>query len=149
LATLHVEKDKSNIIASQLPIEAPLYVDMGEVRFLGSISPPRKVQRGEMFHLGLYWRARAKPRGDYVVAVQLRDGNGSVAWEQVSRPAANAYPTLLWDEGEVLLDWHDVHVPKGLPVGDYQLFVVLQNVDGKHVLGQVALSALSIVDRAQ
>lgn len=139
LGTVQVEKNKSNVVASQLLIEQPLFADIQEMRFLGYVPPQTVIAPGEVLQLGLYWRARAKPHGDYRVSVQLRDANSRVAFEQSARPAADSYPTTLWDEGEVLLDWHDVTIPSSLTPGEYQIFVVLQDAVTQIQIGQVKL----------
>lgn len=144
IATIRIEKDKTSILASQLPIEQPLYVDMGEIRFIGYVPPRQTITAGEPFSLGLYWRARDKPRGDYVVAVQLRDVGGRVAFEHAGRPAHNVYPTTQWDAGEVLRDWHDFTLPSNLPAGDYAICVVLRDAASGRVLGEAHLAPLSV-----
>jgi hypothetical protein len=109
--------------------------------------PPRQtITPGELLQVGLYRRARAKPRGDYVVAVQLRDANGRVAFEDASRPAKNTYPTTQWDSGEVLLDWHDFNLPRDLALGTYQIEVVLRDGASGASLGETAVATLSVVD---
>ena len=145
VATVYVEKDKASITAGELPIEAPLFVDMHEVRFLGFVPPRRTITAGEPFSLGLYWRARGKPRGDYGVAVQLRDASGDVVFENVSRPANGAYPTTQWDTGEVLLDWHDFILPKDLRAGEYTIYVVLRDSINGESLGETRVAPLVVV----
>ncbi len=147
VASLRIEKNKSSFTASDLVKEQPLsalFVDMQEIRFLGYVPPPQTISPGEMLHLGLYWRARAKPQGDYVVVAQLRDADGRVAFEQAARPANNAYPTTLWDAGEVLLDWHDFVVPQDIAVGDYQIFVLLREGGSSRLIGGTKISNISI-----
>lgn len=154
IATVHVEKDKSSILASQLIAqlvrdqEAPyvLFVDMQEIRLFGYITSRETVAPGELLRIGLYWRARAKPHGDYTVAVQLRDANSNVAYERTARPANSTYPTTQWDEGEVLLDWHDFVLPRNLPSGKYQVAVVLRDVVSNTEIGETLLSAISVVE---
>lgn len=145
VATVSIQKDKSSVTASDLQIEQPLFVDMQEMRFLGYVPPPQQVRAGETVHLGLYWRARAKPKGDYVVAVQLRDPAGRVVLDQAGRPANGTYPTTEWDVGEVLLDWHDLNLPADFAPGEYQVKVVLGNPGSGIVLGEVSLAALSVI----
>ena len=147
IATVKVEKDKSSYTASDLVKIQPMtayFVDMGELRFLGYVPPAKTAISGGPFSLGLYWRAREKPRGDYVVAVQLRDQSGRVAFEQASRPANGTYPTMQWDAGEVLLDWHDFDLPTDIAPGEYQIFVALRDSASDRVLGQTAVSSLTI-----
>jgi hypothetical protein len=147
MTALAIEKNKASFTASQLRIEQPLFVDMGEMRFLGSTFFPGAIRSGEEMSVGLYWRARGKPRGDYLVAVQLRDAADRIVAEQKDRPAAGAYPTTQWSEGEVLLDWHDWVVPATLAPGEYAMQVVLSDAVSGKVLGETALAKISITDR--
>lgn len=144
IATVHVEKDKSSITASQLRIEQPLFVDMHEMRFLGYVPPRSTISPGETIQIGLYWRAREKPRGDYVVAVQLRDAEGRVAFEQSTRPANGTYPTTLWDPGEVLLDWHDFTIPPEMAAGSYEIAILLRDLSSGQSLGETPISLLAV-----
>ncbi len=148
LAVVRIEKDKSSITASQLlerfQLENPYYVDIGEMRLIGFKPMPREVATEQMVSLGIYWRARGKPQGDYLVAVQLRDATGRVAFEHASRPANGAYPTTEWDAGEVLLDWHDFILPSDLAVGTYQIAVALRDADLGKTLGDVNIAPITV-----
>jgi hypothetical protein len=117
---------------------------MQEIRLIGTAEIPRAIGRGEGFSVGLYWRPRDKPRGDYAVSVQLRDVSGAIVAEQTGRPAAGAYPTTRWQKGEVLLDWHDLSIPATLPEGDYTLVVALRDAAGHMVLGEANVGSVSI-----
>ena len=126
LGTITVRKNTNSIPGTFLTIESPLSIDLNEIRLLGSTSIPKAVRAGDDLSLGLYWRARSKPAGDYTVVVQVRDSAKHIAFEQADRPAAGAYPTTLWQVGEILLDWHDVTLPANLPAGDYIIMVLLR-----------------------
>ena len=144
IASLSIQKNKSSISARQLQIEHPLFVDMDEMRFLGYAPLSDKFSPGELVQVGLYWRARERPRSDYVVAVQLRDEEDKVVYEHANRPANDTYPTSLWDAGEILLDWHDFILPENIADGDYQIFVVLRETATQRVLGQTPISKISV-----
>lgn len=145
VAPLRIDKDTRSYQASDLWwLEQPLFVDMREMRFLGYVPPPEKISAGEILSIGLYWRARAKPQGDYIVVVQLRNTNGQNVIEQANRPADDAYSTTLWSEGEVLLDWHDIALPATLERGEYRIVVLLRDAVKRDVLGQVELTAIVI-----
>jgi len=144
VAVVRIDKAAETTPASYIAIESPKYVDMNEIRFLGNSPLPETLAPGESFQIGLYWRARAKPRGDYLVAVQLRDANDRVAFEQSARPAADSYPTTQWDEGEVLLDWHDLTIPNSLPPGDYQIFIALREFSSNRELGNAKIGTISV-----
>ncbi|MCL4394233.1 MAG: DUF2079 domain-containing protein [Chloroflexi bacterium] len=143
IAQVQVSRNKSSFTASELRIEEPKYVDMAEMRFLGYVPPRQTVTPGEPLHIGLYWRARAKPLGDYTVAVQLRDAAGAIAFEQAARPAGGTYPTNEWSVGEVLLDWHDFNLPSDIAPGEYEITVVLTDAN-RRVLGQTTISTLTV-----
>jgi hypothetical protein len=118
---------------------------MAEMRLIGFKPIPQTITAGAPLQVGIYWRARERPRGDYVVSVQLRDASGRVVLESKDRPAAGAYPTPEWNAGEVLLDWHDLQVPSLLSSGDYVVHVVLSDASNGMVLGETALVSLAIV----
>ena len=144
LATIRVEKDKSSVTASQLPIESPFFVDMGELRLLGYAELPKDATPGATLALGVYWRAREKPRGDYEIAVQLRDASDRIIVAESSRPAAGAYPTPQWDAGEVLLDWHDLAIPREMKTGEYKLVVILRTAGDQRELGRAVVTTIQI-----
>ena len=144
VARLPIAKNKSSITADQLYIENRYFVDMQEMRLLGYAELPDRFQPGDEIDLGLYWRARSRPRGDYVVVVQLRDSLGTVAIEQSARPAEGTDPTTAWNEGEVLLDWHSVTLPIDLPTGEYQIVVLLRNTAQGQPLGEASISKILI-----
>lgn len=144
IGTVRVEKDTTSKIASELFIENPLRVDMGEIRLLGLASYPRSIDAGQTFAIGFYWRARSQPRGDYHVIVQLRDPNDRVVLEQTSRPAGGTYSTLAWHVGEVVLDWHDLDLPHDLGNGDYQVFVLLCDAATQTLVGQAHVGQITV-----
>lgn len=146
LGTFDVLKNHASVPAAQLyGIERRIYFDMAEMRLLGHTPPREEIKPGELLQIGLYWRAREKPRGDYVAAVQLRDATGQVAFEQSSRPAKDTYPTTGWSSGEVLLDWHDFNLPLDLAAGAYQIAVVLRNSADQQTLGEAVLTEISVL----
>jgi hypothetical protein len=141
-----IAKNKGSFTATDLWwIENRLLADFAEMRLLGYAPLRTTVSPGDMLSIGLYWRARAKPQADYVVKVQLRDASGRVAVEQSARPANNTYPTLQWDAGEVLLDWHDVMVPALLAAGEYTIQVVLVDAPAGGIVGEIALPKINVV----
>jgi hypothetical protein len=85
--------------------------------------------------LTLYWRAEARLMADYTTFVHVRDATGQVTGQgeaivaQMDRPPADgAYPTSLWDPGEVIRDTILVPVPPHIPAGEYEIIVGLYNL---------------------
>ncbi len=144
IGTIAVEKDTSNIPASYLPIERPLLVDMQEVRLIGTTEISQEINAGDVLQVGLYWRPREKPRGEYSITVQLRDASGKAVAEQTSLPAAGAYPTTKWQAGEILLDWHDVQVPANLAEGVYFLTILMHNAADRTLIGEASIAKVTV-----
>ncbi|MCL4394236.1 MAG: DUF2079 domain-containing protein [Chloroflexi bacterium] len=148
VAEIAVEKDKRSYTATELQdrfqLDNPFFVDMGDMRLIGYKTVTNTAKVGETLDVGIYWRAREKPQGDYAVAIQLRDSAGNVAFEQASRPAEGTYSTTEWAQGEVLLDWHAVDLPADLTPGAYELFVALLDLNSGQALGEAAISPLTV-----
>ncbi len=144
VGTMRVEKDTSSFTASQLFIEQPFFVDMHEVRLMGYTAFPKAIAAGETLSIGIYWRPRGKPQGDYQVGVQLSNTNGRVVSEQVGRPANGAYPTTMWQVGEVLLDWHDLALPPQLPPGEYSLTIIMLDSNDQRLIGQASAGTITV-----
>jgi len=62
----------------------------------------------EITALTLYWQANAIPRSDYTVFVHLLDSTGQLVGQADGPPAAGAYPTSLWEPGEIIVDRHQL-----------------------------------------
>lgn len=72
--------------------------------------------------LAFYWQALAQPAADYTVFVHVRNEAGEVVAQKDSPPVGGAYPTSLWDSGEIIRD--EVSVPLvGLESGKYEVVV--------------------------
>ncbi len=76
--------------------------------------------------LTLFWRADSPPPADYTVFIHLLDPFGNLVAQFDSPPAAGAYPTSLWDPGEIIADEHRLH---DLPPGRYTLQIGLYQPD--------------------
>lgn len=145
LARIPIQKSRANVTASQINIEQRVTMDFGELRLLGFVLPRPAMRAGELLQVGLYWRARAQPRNDYLVIVQLRDADRRVALERAVRPAQDTYPTTQWSFGEVLLDWHDLELPLDLAAGEYHIVVALREAHTARTLGEFVIASLTIL----
>jgi hypothetical protein len=77
-------------------------------------------------NLTLFWQAKAIPATDYTVFVHLLDPDGNLIAQFDSPPAGGAYPTSLWDSGEIIVDKHHLHE---LSPGHYTLQIGLYRPD--------------------
>ncbi|GIK41266.1 MAG: hypothetical protein BroJett011_50990 [Chloroflexota bacterium] len=76
--------------------------------------------------LTLFWRADSPPSADYTVFIHLLDPLGNLIAQFDSPPAGGAYPTSLWDPGEIIADEHRL---QNLPPGRYTLQIGLYRPD--------------------
>jgi hypothetical protein len=104
-------------------IDKPVHFELGnEVALIGYEMDERK-ERGETLSLQLYWQVLSKMDRDYTVFVHLTDKEGQILAQWDSRPRRGAYPTSLWDRGEVVKDEHKLSLPEDTPAGKHQIAV--------------------------
>jgi hypothetical protein len=78
--------------------------------------------------LTFYWQALSLMSTDYTVFVHLRNAAGEIVAQKDAPPANGAYPTALWEVGEIIRD--EVSLPLGpLEPGPYELVVGLYDFD--------------------
>jgi len=70
--------------------------------------------------LVFFWQSLRPPDADYTVFVHVRDAQGRVVAQKDRPPAGGAYPTGLWDSGEIIRDEVDVSL-EGLVPGRYEV----------------------------
>ena len=70
----------------------------------------------------LHWRALLPPAQDYAVFVHLLDAEDQIVAQHDGQPQGGAYPTSVWDTGEVVADEHVLDLAD-LPAGGYRLRV--------------------------
>jgi hypothetical protein len=73
--------------------------------------------------LTFYWLPLAVMDTDYTVFVHLRDTIGQTVAQKDQPPLNGAYPTSLWDLGEIVVDEITLELPAGLPPGEYTLVI--------------------------
>ncbi len=81
---------------------------------------------GEPPRLRLYWQAETQPAADYTVFVHVVGADGTLLAQADAPPAGGAYPTSLWDAGEIIADERAVPLPQE---DDYSVWVGLYQPD--------------------
>ncbi len=74
-------------------------------------------------HLTLYWQCLTTMEKKYTVFAHLRDRQGQIIAQSDSPPAAGAYPTSLWDPGEIIVDKVTLLFPDDASLEDSTLIV--------------------------
>jgi hypothetical protein len=82
------------------------------------------AQQGTL-EVTLHWRSLEPLYADYTVFVHLLDDYDQVIAQDDAQPQGGAYPTSVWDGGEVIVDTHSLALPPDLPEGTYRLRVGL------------------------
>ena len=124
-----------------LALSHPLLATLGnQVRFLGYDLSSDTVQAGDTFSVTLYWQALRPMEIGYHVFTHLAMPSGQVVAQQDGMPRQGAYPTDLWQTGEVVADTYQVTVDPAVAAGEYELEVGMYRLENQKRL-QVANAA--------
>jgi hypothetical protein len=107
----------------QVPVDQP-FGDPTALRLLGYDLAHSSESD---FKLRIYWQVEAPLNVDYTTFVHLRDGSGELVAQQDQPPLKGAYPTSLWDRGEIIADDIILSIPPGLTAGQYEVVVGMYN----------------------
>ncbi|HEX9925085.1 MAG TPA: hypothetical protein VGD99_20685, partial [Anaerolineae bacterium] len=77
------------------------------------------------FNVTLYWRSESPLIADYTTFVHMRNEAGELVAQTDRLPLEGAYPTSLWDFGEIIEDKISISLPVDLPAGEYRLVIGL------------------------
>lgn len=78
----------------------------------------------DTLNVSLYWQSVAKIEKDYTIFVHLVDSQGNLRAQRDAQPRAGAYPTTIWDVGEIVRDEYTFAL-EDLPAGEYHLRIGL------------------------
>jgi hypothetical protein len=117
---------KTSVETESGPISHPVRASLaGQIELLGY-----DITAGEGgLIVTLHWRSIQPATDDYTVFVHLLDGSGQVVAQHDGQPQGGAYPTSVWDTGEIVLDEHALVLPPDLAQGDYLLRVGLYRLE--------------------
>lgn len=75
--------------------------------------------RNDPSRLALYWQSQSRVPKNYTVFIHLLDANGNLRAQIDRAPRSGAYPTSVWDVGEIIPDEYEL--PRDLASGEYRL----------------------------
>jgi 4-amino-4-deoxy-L-arabinose transferase-like glycosyltransferase len=116
--------DYLKVVGSEesLSPQNPLTAAFGDsISLLGYDLDPTATRPGGVLHLKLYWQARKPVCEDYPVLVHLLGEDGQLWGQHDGQPEGGFYPTSFWDEGEVIVDEHEIVLRSDTPPGEYQI----------------------------
>jgi hypothetical protein len=92
---------------------------------------------GDVLVLRVEWQAAARPVADHTLFVHVVDEAGEIAAQLDTQPRGGAYPTGVWDAGEVVPDEYAIPLD-GLPAGEYRVYLGWYTLPGgERLTGQV------------
>jgi uncharacterized membrane protein len=118
-----------------------------EIELVGFNLGQDSAQPGQRVPLILIWRALSKPNEDYLVSLRLTPINGGQEQSWSGRPAGGSYPTIKWEQDEIVRDWHDLGLAPDIAPGVYELSVGLVKPDGGAVRSEVSLGTVAVEGR--
>lgn len=124
LAPVKVVTAEALIASEALSVQYPHRINLAnKVTFLGYDLNREVLMAGETLRLTLYWQAQRRMDEDYTVFVHLLDREGQIQAQRDNQPLDGAYPTSIWDKGEIVKDEYELSIPPDVSPGDYQVEV--------------------------
>jgi alginate O-acetyltransferase complex protein AlgJ len=107
--------------AEELQRAQPADSRLGNAFFLQGYQLDEVARARESIHVTLYWKSIARTDVDYTIFVHLIDSSGRVRSQIDAQPHAGAYPTSIWDVGELVRDEYTLVLPRDLAPGNYRI----------------------------
>lgn len=109
---------KAEVTTAPGKIERPVQANFDSLIYLLGYG---LKQSDDGLSLTLYWQAERATDLDYTMFVHLVDQEGKIVTQQDGQPRQGAYPTSVWDEGEVISDTQTLSLSPQLQAGRYRL----------------------------
>jgi hypothetical protein len=119
----------------------------GQVELLGYNLSPITFRPGDSLPLTLFWRAESDLDEDYFVLLQLQAEDGTNWTLQRERPVSGSYPTTLWEQGDVMREQLDAHIPADVLSGRYALMVSLADAESGEEMELASLAEVTVEGR--
>jgi len=117
-------------LPTDLVVSNPMVASLGDrIRFLGYDLELDQVQAGEPLQFTLYWQALNSMNVSYSVFTHLLGPSNEIVGQKDGIPQDGAYPTTLWQPGEVVVDTYSFVVNDNTPAGEYPLEVGMYRTD--------------------
>lgn len=102
----------------------PLQINFSDEILLSGYDLDTAVLKpGDELRVTLYWQPLDRLKKDYVIFVHLLDKGSKVIAQDDVKPMGGLYPTIYWQEGEVIPDQHLLRLSPDLPPGRHLIEV--------------------------
>jgi hypothetical protein len=125
--------------------------DAGQLIQNSKLKTQNSKLKTQNLKLTLYWRSESPLPLDYTTFVHLRNEAGENVAQKDQPPLNGAYPTSLWDSGEIIADEIIIPLPDDLPEGMYQIVIGLYDFKTgqrltvpEHPANEVVLTGLAL-----
>jgi hypothetical protein len=104
------------------PEAIPADLSFGPIRLSGYIIEPQSPYDGEKSSITFYWTS-AEPLDEVLHVYTRWTGQEYAGPVSSQHPANNTYPTVAWEPGEIIADFHTLPKPIGAPPFSLQVAV--------------------------
>ena len=106
--------------------------------------PDEPLRAGDLLHLTFFWRADVNPTAAWWFTARLVQG-ADTELAAVSGPlVSDLYPTLNWEQGEIVRGEHDLQIPDYVKPGRYQLQLFLHTGNPTDTIDRVILGRVTV-----
>ena len=138
-ALVHLQRQPGYAASERLiPVGTALYTenDQPRLELVGYVTDGDVYAAGRYVPLLLSWRALVDIPEDYSLSLHILDENWQQIWSQdISAPVLGMYPTSRWVKDEMVQDYHELTIPREMPLGRYlwTILVYRQSTEGGFV----------------
>ena len=107
-------------------------------------NPDEPLHANDLLHLTYYWQADSQPTVPWRFTARLIQGPDKEL-AAISGPlVSDQYPTLNWQQGEIVRGEHDLLIPDYVKPGTYQLQLFLHSGNPADVVDRVILGRVTV-----
>ena len=125
LATVVVTRPLDSVDPEMIPIQTRMATDLGSVRLLGFDRDREAASPGDPYQLTLFWLVQEETTFDVGMRLELIENASGIAASFDLPPVSSAFPSSLWQEGDVWRGRHVLRLPVSLADGEYDWRVTL------------------------
>ncbi len=152
LGVVRVNRPSTPPPTEALAMQNPDTFKFDEITLLGndrykrgfSFNPDEPLRKNDLLHLTLYWRADVKPTAAWWFTARLVQGADKELASVNGPLVSERYPTLNWEQAEIVRGEHDMLIPDYVEPGRYQLQLFLHTGNPAEGIDRVNLGWVTV-----